>query len=66
MWIRQLLKLKIIVIPSLKNLQKLKRIRNSRKHLLNYGQFGQDLQGILRQMRLSILNDQSNFCTHLK
>ena len=42
-----------------KKIEKLKRNKKSRKHLIDFGQFGQDLRGILREMRLSILNAQS-------
>ena len=47
--------------------KKLKRNKKLRKHLKNYGQFGQfgqHLRVILREMRISILNDQSKFCKH--
>ena len=50
--------------------KKLERNKKLRKHLKNYGQFGQfgqfgqHLRVILREMRISILNDQSKFCKH--
>ena len=44
--------------------EKLERNKMSRKQLRNYGQYGQDLRVISREIRLSILNDQSKFCKH--
>ena len=61
MWHRQLFQLTTIVKRSLKTLNK---IKITRKHLNDFGQFGQELRVILREMRISILNDQSKFCKH--
>ena len=44
--------------------EKLERNKTSRQHLRNYGQFGQDLRVIQKEIRLSTLNDQSKFCKH--
>ena len=56
----------IILIDNYCNTEfkKLQRNKKLRKQLKNYRQFGQDLRLILREIRLSILNDQSKFCKH--
>ena len=44
--------------------EKLKRNKKSRNYLKNYGEFGQDLRLIFREIKPSILNNQSKFCKH--
>ena len=44
--------------------KKFERNKKTRKYLNDFGQFGQVLRVILREMRISILNDQSKFCKH--
>ena len=44
--------------------RKIEQNKKSRKHLRNYGKFGQDLLVILREIRPAILNDQPKVCKH--